>query len=179
MSEVRDDTSREKMTKHGLLLMLLLGVAVMSSQGQMVPPQMLLLQLATNAPVELKVTAVDGSEIDLSKLRGKIVLLEFWATWCGPCLREAPTVSAAYKKFHERGFEIIGISLDENKESLLNFTKARGITWPQYFDENKKVSQRFGIEGIPTMWLLNKQGMIANLDARTDLAGSVEKLLAQ
>ena len=82
MSEVRDDTSREKMTKHGLLLMLLLGVAGMSSKGQVVPPQMLL-QLATNAPVELKVTAVDGSEIDLSKLRGKVVLLDFWPHGAG------------------------------------------------------------------------------------------------
>jgi peroxiredoxin len=90
-----------------------------------------------------------------------------------------PNVFAAYNKFHGKGFEMIGISTDENRESLIRFIKARGITWPQYFDDNRQISQRWNINGLPTMWLINKKGLVANMKARDDLQGNVEKLLAQ
>ena len=138
----------------------------------------LLARITTNSPVELKVTALDGSSVDLEKLRGKVVLLDFWATWCGPCVQEAPKVVATYNRLHEKGFEIIGISLDQNKESVTRFTKKLGMTWPQHSDEDKGVSSRFGIEAIPTMWLI-KEGHVASVDAREDLSGKVEKLLAK
>jgi peroxiredoxin len=166
------------MSNHALLATLLIGTAALSAEGQTVSPQMLP-QLANNTPLELKVTAVDGLEIDLSKLRGKVVLLDFWATRCPPCVEEVPNVLAAYNKFHDKGFEIIGISTDENKEILIRFIKARGITWPQYLDDNRQISQRWKINGLPTMWLINKKGLVVNMNARDDLQGNVEKLLAQ
>lgn len=89
--------------------------------AQMISPE-LLARVTTNAPLELKATAIDGAQIDLSKLRGKVVLLDFWATWCGPCVQEAPKVVATYNKLHDKGFEIVGISLDQNKESVVWFT---------------------------------------------------------
>jgi thiol-disulfide isomerase/thioredoxin len=133
-------------------------------------------------PLELKFTAVDGSEVDLAKMRGKVVLIDFWATWCGPCVGEVPHVVEAYKKLHDKGFEIVGISLDQNKEKLLAFTKEKGVTWPQYFDGKgwqNEISSKFGIDSIPAMWLIDKQGMLATTQARGDLAGEVEKLLAK
>ena len=136
-------------------------------------------QLADNTPLEWKVTAVDGSEIDLAKLRGKVVLLDFWATRCPPCVEELPNVLAIYKKFHERGFEIIGISSDENEEILLRFVKAQGITWPQYLDNYTQISQYWKINGLPSMWLINKKGLVATKNARADLEGKVAKLLAE
>jgi len=136
-------------------------------------------QLANNTPLELKVTALDGSEINLANLRGKVVLLDFWATRCPPCVEEVPNVLAVYNKFHGKGFEIVGISTDENKEILIRFIKARGITWPQYLDENRQISRHFKINGLPTMWLIDKKGLITNANARDDLQGNVEKLLAQ
>lgn len=182
MPEARRDAGSNKMirlmNKHVLLSTLLLGAAALSAEGQAVPPQ-ILPQLANNTPLDLKVTAVDGSEINLSKLRGKVVLLDFWSTRCPPCVEELPNVFAAYNKFHGKGFEIIGISTDENRESLIRFIKARGITWPQYFDDNRQISQRWNIPGLPTMWLINKKGLVANMKARDDLQGNVEKLLAQ
>ena len=156
----------------------LVTAASASAQAPIISPE-LLFRITTRTPLDLKVTTLDGVDVDLANMRGKVVLLDFWATWCGPCLKELPNVLATYKKFHDKGFEIIGISLDENKDSLISFVKARGMTWPQYFDEKKQLSQRLGIVGIPTMWLIDKQGLVVNLNAREDLQGSVEKLLIQ
>ncbi|MCX7916307.1 MAG: TlpA family protein disulfide reductase, partial [Verrucomicrobiae bacterium] len=87
-----------------------------------------LIKQIRSAPLELKFAAVDGREVDLEKLRGKVVLVDFWATWCGPCVMEAPKLVDTYQKYRERGFEIIGVSLDSNKERLMAFTERAGMT---------------------------------------------------
>src|SRR4029077_13775590 len=89
---------------------------------------------AIGKPVDIQYTAVDGRQVDLSKMKGKVVLIDFWATWCGPCVGEVPDVKAAYEKLHGKGFEIVGISLDSDKNALTDFIKDKGMTWPQYFD---------------------------------------------
>ena len=133
-------------------------------------------------PLSLAFTAADGSAVDLAKMRGKVVLIDFWATWCGPCMKEVPNVVAAYRKYHDSGFEIIGISLDQNKDAMLRMTAQKGMTWPQYFDgkgwENA-ISSGFQIKSIPTMWLVNKKGVLAIPNARADLEGQIAKLLAE
>ncbi len=133
-------------------------------------------------PMELKFKAVDGREVDLEKLRGKVVLLDFWATWCGPCVAELPNVLKVYQEQHAKGFEIVGISLDSDKAALESFVKEKGMEWPQYFDgkgwEND-ISSKHGIQSIPAMWLLNKKGMLVSSSARENLAELVTKLLAE
>ncbi len=133
-------------------------------------------------PLDLKFKAFDGSEVDLQKLRGKVVLIDFWATWCGPCMAELPSVLKAYEQYKEKGFEIIGISLDEDSAELTRVLKTKKITWPQYFDgkgwENP-YAKKYGIEGIPTMWLVNKAGMVTDTDATEELAEKIEKLLGE
>ena len=134
------------------------------------------------SPLDLRFTAVDETPVDIASMRGKVVLVDFWATWCGPCRAEVPTVVAAYNKLHDKGFEIVGISLDHDLKSLLNYTAANGMTWPQYFDGkgwNNGISSEFGIQSIPTMWLVNKNGYVVSTDGRNDLEGQVEKLLAE
>lgn len=131
-------------------------------------------------PLDLKFTAVDGSQVDLANLRGKVVLIDFWATWCPPCRGEVPNVVAAYNKYHDQGFDIVGISLDQDKGALLAFTKEHGMVWPQYFDGkgwDNAISRKFGIDSIPAMWLVGKDGKVATTNGREDLAGQVEKLL--
>ena len=131
-------------------------------------------------PVELKFKALDGSEVDLAKLRGKVVLVDFWATWCGPSMEELPRVSAAYAKLHGKGFEIVGISLDENEAGLKRVLKSKKITWPQFFDGHgwdNEIAHRFGITALPTMWLVNKEGMLVDANPEGDLAEKIEKLL--
>jgi thiol-disulfide isomerase/thioredoxin len=131
-------------------------------------------------PLDLKYTAIDGKTVDLSKMRGKVVLVDFWATWCPPCRGEVPNVVAAYKKYHDQGFEIVGVSLDQDKDALLAFTKDNGMVWPQFFDGqgwDNAISKSFGIDSIPAMWLVGKDGKVITTNAREDLAGQVESAL--
>ena len=164
--------------KTHLLYLASLFVCAISAGGQPISSQVDP-TLATNAPLQWRATSIDGSEIDLAKLRGKVVLLDFWATRCPPCVAELPKVLAAYHQFHNKGFEIIGISSDENNDVLSSFVKARGMKWPQYRDDYARISQEWKINGLPTMWLINKKGLIADRDARGDLQGKVAKLLAE
>jgi thiol-disulfide isomerase/thioredoxin len=133
-------------------------------------------------PLELAFTAVDGRAVNLADLRGKVVLVDFWATWCGPCVKELPNVLAAFEKLHPQGFEIVGISFDQDQEALTSFVKKENMPWPQFFDgkgwENQ-FGRQFGITSIPAMWLVDRQGLVRDFNARADLVGKVEKLLAE
>jgi thiol-disulfide isomerase/thioredoxin len=133
-------------------------------------------------PMELSFTATDGSQVDLASLRGKVVLIDFWATWCPACMEEAPTVVSVYHALHDKGFEIVGISLDFDRSQLDATTREKGMVWPQYFDGqawNNVIARKYGIHTIPAIWLLDKSGRLADTDGREDLQGKVEKLLAR
>lgn len=137
---------------------------------------------ALGKPLAIQFKAVDGREVDLAKMKGKVVLIDFWATWCGPCIAELPHVKEAYEKLHPKGFEIVGISFDQSKEKLTDFIKAEKMAWPQYFDGEgwkNKFGQEFGINSIPAMWLVDKKGILRDMNARADLEKKVEKYLAE
>jgi len=133
-------------------------------------------------PLDIRFSALDGREVDMAKLKGKVVLVEFWSTSCGPCVAEMPSVKSAYRRFHDRGFEVVGINLDDKESVLRRFIKEKGLPWPQYFDgkgwENKFAVQ-YGIFGIPTMWLVNKAGNLCSTGARGDLESQVAQLLGE
>jgi thiol-disulfide isomerase/thioredoxin len=129
------------------------------------------------------VTSLDGKAIDLAKYKGKVVLIDFWATWCGPCVQELPNVLSAYKLYHDKGFEIIGISLDESKDKLEAFLKENNMTWPQFFDGKgwgNELAQKYGINSIPATYLLDTEGNIIARDLRgAGLEAAVAKALAK
>lgn len=136
-------------------------------------------------PIEMKFTAVDGREVDVASMRGKVVLIDFWATWCGPCIAELPNVKKAYAKYHAKGFEIVGISLDQakDKQKLIDFTAKHEMPWPQHFDgkgwENE-ISTRYAISAIPAMFLLDKTGVVISTNARGQkLEDELKRLLGE
>jgi thiol-disulfide isomerase/thioredoxin len=140
---------------------------------------------AQDEPVELKFTAVDGREVDLAALRGKVVLLDFWATWCAPCVAEIPNVKKAYDAWHGKGLEVIGVSLDKRdaKDKLLAFVKKNELPWPQYFHDaegQNPLSAKFAVTSIPAMFLFDKEGKLITTNARGErLEVELEKLLGE
>lgn len=133
-------------------------------------------------PLDLSYEALDGRKVDVQKLNGKVVLVDFWATWCPPCMAALPEVVDTYNKYHDKGFEIVGISLDKSEQALKGVLDRYKMEWPQYFDGkgwgNKFVIE-YNVSEVPTMWLVDKTGKLRTMQAREDLDKQVQELLAE
>ena len=131
-------------------------------------------------PLELAFTGINGEEFDLSKLRGKVVALDFWATWSEASLDALPELLEIYEEFHPKGFEIAGISLDKHKEDVEEVVEDRKIPWIQQFEgrrQEHRLAKRFGIGSIPEMWLIDQEGMVVDMHARRGLKAKIQHLL--
>lgn len=133
-------------------------------------------------PMDLELATLDGSPLKLSDLKGKVVLLDFWATWCQPCLQALPEVLDLHGKAHDRGFEIVGISLDTNQAALERMIQERKMSWPQVCDNKGwegPLVEKLGVDVIPTMWLLDRQGVLRDIKAHEKLEEKVLHLLSE
>jgi len=120
-------------------------------------------------PIKVEGKLLDGTPLDWSNYAGKMVtLVDFWATWCGPCVAEIPNMKDLYEEYHDRGFEIVGISLDRSREDLEEFIEAREIPWPiVYGDEGPSpTADYYGVMAIPTMILVGADGNVVSTEAR-------------
>jgi cytochrome c biogenesis protein CcmG, thiol:disulfide interchange protein DsbE len=123
----------------------------------------------------LVVTTLDGRNFDLAKLRGKVVLVNYWATWCAPCRKEMPKLDAFYKRYHDRGLEIIGISIDFDRDLDKARRLAQGVSYPTALA--KSISDDgFGIpKGVPITWIVDRDGKVRDrmIEVRDELLNGI------
>jgi len=137
-------------------------------------------------PMKLTGTVLSGAPFDQTTLAGKVVLVDFWATWCGPCVAEIANLRKEYERWHEKGFEVVGVSLDEDRDTLAQFVKAKEIPWPILYEQpggpgwQHPLASYYGITGIPTVVLIGRDGNVITLDARgKKLGAALERLLGE
>jgi thiol-disulfide isomerase/thioredoxin len=128
----------------------------------------------------IEVKDIDGKSFRFTNLKGKYILVDFWATWCAPCLAELPRVQAAHTKYREKGFEIVQISLDETKPAVVDFVKVRKLPWVQIHNATSlgDMVAAFGVSSIPATFLIDPSGKIVRLDLRgANLDKALETLI--
>lgn len=142
------------------------------------------LREAEGKPMVLEGVLADGRKFSTADWKGKVVLVDFWATWCGPCIAELPRVKKTYAEFHPKGLEIVGVSCDQDADSLKTFLERnKDMPWPQMFDASKPgwhaLATQYGVNGIPTMFLIDRKGICRTVKARENFEEMIPKLLAE
>ena len=142
--------------------------------------KMLATTIGQEAP-EISLPSPEGKNIALSSFRGKVVLIDFWASWCAPCRKEMPNVVKAYAKYKDKGFEIYGVSLDNDKDRWVEAIQKDGITWPQVSDLKhwgSEAAKLYSVQGIPYTVLIDRDGKIIAKNLRgPDLENKLAEIL--
>jgi len=111
-------------------------------------------------PNDFTLPLLGGENVSLSSYKGKVVILNFWATWCPPCRAEMPSMETLYKSFNGQGLEILAVDIGEDSPTVQKFVRSNGYTFPILLDSSKKISSIYGIKAIPTTYIIDREGKI-------------------
>jgi thiol-disulfide isomerase/thioredoxin len=126
--------------------------------------------------------AADGRAVDLTTMSNKVVLVDFWATWCPGCVTLSPEIKNLYDQFHTKGFDVVGVNFDDDPIQAQQFIKTRELPWPQYFGgrgPENKFGREYAINALPAVWLVDRKGIVRDIHGTTDLAAKIAKLMAE
>ena len=135
--------------------------------------------VTTDAHSDFQITTLDGRELRLSDLRGSIVMVDFWSSWCPPCRAEASVLAEAYQRWSEIGVEFVGISIWDNEKDVNDFIKRYNITYPNGIDEDGSIAVEFGVKGIPEKFFVDPRGKIVRKINGPNTAQSLDAVLTQ
>lgn len=175
-----------------LLVILLLGIALLTTGGCLGgrnftaagDPSQTAGEPSVGAAVgsiapEFALLALDGSTVRLSDLRGKAVVLNFWATWCPPCRNEMPVLQKAYEKYRDEGVAFLGIDVKESEAEVLQFVRKGGYGWTFLLDTSGRVSSSYRVSGIPTTVFIDLEGIIRDIHVGELTASSLDSKLGK
>ena len=123
-------------------------------------------QFANKLAQDFQVMDIRGKALSLAQYRGQVVLLDFWATWCGPCIAEMPNIKQTYERYKNQKFQIIGISLDRSMAPLEAYIQGAGIAWQQYLDISGEISSLYNVRAIPSTFLIDGAGIVRSVNLR-------------
>ncbi len=124
------------------------------------PPPWEVEELMNKPAPDFSLNKLDGTTLNLSSLKGKVILVNFWATWCGPCLAEMPSLNALYAKFKRSDVEVIAISIDEKKDTITSFLKKFSFDFPIVHDPELNIANSYKVFAYPTTFLIDKNGIL-------------------
>ena len=135
--------------------------------------------VTTDADADFRVITLDGRDLKLSDLRGSIVMVDFWSSWCPPCRAEAPILAEAYDRWSKLGVEFVGISIWDDEDDVLDFIERHDISYPNAVDDDGSIAVEFGVRGIPEKFFVNPAGEIVRKVNGPNTSQSLDEVLTQ
>ena len=136
---------------------------------------------AVGQPLAFQFAAGDGRPVNLTTLSNRVVLVDFWATWCPGCVALTPEVKELYRQFRTNGFEVVGINFDDDTNAAQKFIAEQGLAWPQYFGgrDRNPIGREYAIDALPSVWLVDRKGVVRDIHGTENLAAKMAKLMAE
>jgi peroxiredoxin len=143
--------------------MALLGVLLAAVPGFFAANSLASSSLAGQAAPDFVLKSADGTNLRLSEYRGNVVMINFWATWCGPCRQEMPLLDDLYSRYGRVGFSLLGVNIDDDSRRAIAMAKELGVSFPVLFDERKEVSRLYQVEAMPVTVLVDREGKVRHV----------------
>ena len=149
MKGLRTTVPRTSLLGAILVIFTVSTLAASSLEGQVAP--------------DFVLRSATGENLRLSEYRGDVVLINFWATWCGPCRQEMPLLDDLYGRYQRVGFNLLGVNIDEDSRRAMQMVQELGVNFPVLFDENKEVSKLYEVEAMPVTILVDREGIVRHV----------------